>query len=121
MSWHQGTSSHTMEHRSEETALEDGLGGVPLQQNRLASGEQRAEPVHFRAGVVQGRDAEKHIVVGGGVVDGLHPGGLGQGVVLEQDGLGEAGGAGGVVDGGLILVVDEHLWGHAGAVGGGRW
>ena len=99
--------------------LEDGLGGVPLQQNRLASGEQRAEPVHFRAGVVQGRDAEKHIVVGGGVVDGLHPGGLGQGVVLEQDGLGEAGGAGGVVDGGLILVVDEHLWGHAGAVGGG--
>lgn len=62
-----------MEHRSEETALEGGLGGVPLQQNRLASGEQRAEPVHFRAGVVQGRDAEKHIVVGGGVVDGLHP------------------------------------------------
>ena len=69
--------------------------------------------------MIQGRDAQEHVVVGGVVVDGLHAGGLEQGPVLEQDGLGEAGGAGGVVDGGLVLVVDENFRGHAGAVGGG--
>ena len=99
--------------------VEDGLGGVALEQDGLAAGEQGAEPVHLGAGVVQGRDAQEHVLVGGLVVDGLHPGGLEQGLVLEQNGLGEAGGAGGVVDGGLVLVVDEHLGGHAGAVGGG--
>ena len=99
--------------------LEDGLGAVALEQHGLTAGEQRAEPVHLGARVVQGRDAQEHVVVGGGVVDGLHAGGLEQGPVLEQNGLGEAGGAGGVVDGGLVLVVNENLRGHAGAVGGG--
>ena len=99
--------------------LEDGLGAVALEQHGLAAGEQRAEPVHLGPRVIQGRDAQEHVVVGGVVVDGLHAGGLEQGPVLEQDGLGEAGGAGGVVDGGLVLVVDENFRGHAGAVGGG--
>ena len=75
--------------------------------------------MHLGPGVVQGRDAEKHVVMGGLVVDGLHAGGLEQGRVLEQNGLGEAGGTGGVVDGGLVLVVHQHLGGGGGAVGGG--
>ena len=99
--------------------LENGGGGVALKQHRPAAGEQGAEPVHLCPGVVQGRDAQKHVVVGGLVVDGLHPGGLHQGGVLEQDGLGEAGCAGGVVDGRLVLVVHQYLGGAAGAVGGG--
>ena len=94
-------------------------GRVALEQHRLASGEQRAEPVHFRARVVQGRNAQKHIVMGGLVVGGLHAGGLAQRLVLEQDGLGEAGSAGGVVDGRLVLVINEYLGCLAGAVGGG--
>ena len=75
--------------------------------------------MHLGPGVVQGRDAQKDIVVGGLVVDGLHPGRLHQGGVFEEDGLGEAGGAGGVVNRGLVLVVHQHLGGAAGAVGGG--
>ena len=53
------------------------------------------------------------------MVDGLHPGGLSQGLVPEENRLGEAGGAGGVVDGRVILILDEHLRGLTGAVGGG--
>ena len=53
------------------------------------------------------------------MVDGLHPGSLDEGAVPQEDGLGETGGAGGIVDGGLILVVNEDLGGHAGAVGRG--
>ena len=99
--------------------IEDGLGGVALEQDGPAAGEQGAEPVHLGAGVVQGRDAEEYVLVTGLVVDGLHPSGLEQGLVLEEDGLGEAGGAGGVVDGRVILILDEHLRGLTGAVGGG--
>ena len=55
----------------------------------------------------------------GFVVDGLHPGRLHQGGMLEQDRLGKAGGARGVVDGRLVLVVHQHLGGAACAVGGG--
>ena len=75
--------------------------------------------MHLGPGVVQGRDAQEDVLVGGLVVDGLHPGRLHQGCVPEQDGLGEAGGARGVVDGRLVLVVHQHLGGAAGAVGGG--
>ncbi len=83
MSWHQGTSSHTMEQRSEETAWKMAWGEFPLRRTALAASEQRAKPVHLGARVVQGRDAEENILMGGGVVDGLHPGGLDQGLVLE--------------------------------------
>ena len=99
--------------------VKDGLGGVALQQHRPASGEQRAEPVHLGPRVVQGRDAQEHVLVLGLVVDGLHPGGLEQALVPQQNGLGEAGGAGGVVDGRVVLVVHQHLGGGGGAVGGG--
>lgn len=98
MSWHQGHQQPDDGATLVGDGIEDGLGGVALEQDGPAAGEQGAEPVHLGAGVVQGRDAEEYVLVTGLVVDGLHPGGLEQGLVLEEDGLGEAGGAGGVVD-----------------------
>ena len=69
------------------------------------------------AGVVQGRDAQEHVVVVDAVVLLLHLRCLGQAPVLVEDGLGEAGGAGGEVDGTVVLVVDGHGGIHGRAVG----
>ena len=99
--------------------LEDGLGGVPLQQDGPAAGEQGAEPVHLGPGVIEGRDAQEHVIVLGLMVDRLHAGGVEEGGVAQQNGLGEAGGARGVVDCPFVLVIHQHLGGGGGAVGGG--
>ena len=47
---------------------ENPLGLDAPQQNGLAAGVEGTEPVHFCAGVVQGRDAEEHVVPGLAVV-----------------------------------------------------
>ena len=70
--------------------------------------------MHFRAGVVEGRDAEKHIVPGLAVVVLLREAGAVQRPVAVQNRLGEAGGAGGEVDGGQVLLVQ----GDRGSAGG---
>ena len=99
--------------------IKDGLGAVALQQDSLAAGKQGTEPVHLGASVIERRDAQEHVLMGSLVVDGLHPGRLQETPVAEQDGLREAGGAGGVVDGAVILVVHQHLGRGGGAVGSG--
>ena len=48
---------------------------------------------------------------------GFHAGGLQKGGVIQQNGLGEAGGAGGIIDGGVVGVLNEYLGGGGGAVG----
>ena len=47
---------------------ENPLGLDAPEQNGLAAGVEGAEPVHFCAGVVQGRNAEEHVVPGLAVV-----------------------------------------------------
>ena len=87
------------------------LGELPLSRTALLPVNREPNqcilaPVWYRGGMQ--RNTSSWV---GLVVDGLHPGGLEQGLVLEEDGLGEAGGAGGVVDGRVILILDEHLRG----------
>lgn len=62
--------------------------------------------MHDGAGVVERRDAEKDVVVRLTVVLLLHDGGLGEALVVVQDGLGEAGGARAKVDR-RVLVLGE--------------
>ena len=72
--------------------------------------------MHLGAGVVQGRDAEEHVVPGLAVVSLLGAGGGHEGAVIVKDGLGEARRARGEVDGGVVVVTDLHGGGVGGAV-----
>ena len=87
-----------------------------LQEHGLAAGHERTEPVHLRAGVVQRRDAEEHVVPACAVVNLLHLGGMHQTLVIVQDGLREPCGSGGEIDGRIVLVVNPHEGRLAGAV-----
>ena len=64
--------------------------------------------MHFRAGVVQGRDAQENIVPGLAVVLLFSAAGADQRQMVVEDGLGEAGGAGGKVNGRVIGVRQLH-------------
>ena len=94
--------------------LEHGLGRDAAQQHAAPAHEQASHPVHAGARVVERRDAQEHVVVGLAVVALLHLGGLREALVVVEDRLGKARGAGGEVDG-RVLVLGE---GHA-RVGGG--
>ena len=61
---------------------EDDLRGGALQQHRLAPGPEAPHPVEFGPGVVEGRDAQEHVVVADAVVLGLHFRGLGEAQML---------------------------------------
>ena len=96
--------------------LQDPLGADTAEKDCLTARHQRAEPVHLRARVVQGRDAEEHVVAGLAVVGLLGAGGGHEGAVIVEDGLGEARGTRGEVDSGVVLVADLHGGGDGGAV-----
>lgn len=56
MSWHQGTSSHTMEHRSEETAWKMAWGEFPFSRTALLPVNREPNqcifaPVWYRGGM----------------------------------------------------------------------
>ena len=86
------------------------------QEHGLGAGEQGAEPVHLGAGVVERRDAEEDVVVLLLVVGGFGAAGIHQRLVGVEYGLGEAGGAGGEVDGGVVVLVENHGRRGGGAV-----
>ena len=88
--------------------VQDRLGAVALEDNSAASGIQRTEPVHLGAGMVERRNAQENIVVGGLVMDRLHAGGLHQRRVVQQNGFREARRAGGIVDGGVVRIFDQN-------------
>ena len=48
--------------------FQNGFRCGAFQKNGFAAGKQTAEPVHFRTGVIQRRDAEEYIVFGLAVV-----------------------------------------------------
>ena len=73
--------------------------------------------MHLRAGVVQRRDQQKHVVLGLAVVVLFRHGRVHQRLVLVQNGLREARGAGGIVDGAVVLVAQLDWRGLGGAVG----
>ena len=85
---------------------QDRLGGHAAQQDRAAANQEAAEPVHEGSRVVERRDAQEHVVVGLRVVVLLHLRGLRERAVRVQDRLGEAGGAAGEVDRGVIGLAD---------------
>ena len=64
--------------------------------------------MHLGPGVVEGRDAEKHVLPLLPVVVLFGHAGADQGPVVMQNRLGEAGGAGGEVDGGVVLLAEGH-------------
>ncbi len=74
--------------------------------------------MHLRAGVVERRDAQKHVPVGLAVVLLLGAAGVHEAFVVVQYGLREARGAGGEVDGRVVLVGQRRVVVHAGLVGG---
>ena len=87
-----------------------------LEEHGLAAHEKAAEPVHLGARVVERRNAEEHVVLRLAVVRLLHAAGVHEGVVLQDDGLGEARRAGAEVDGGLVVVVEGYGGSARGAV-----
>ena len=97
--------------------LQDPFRLDPAQQHRAAAGDEAPEPVHLGARVVERRDAEEDVVAHLAVVLLLHLGRLGEAAVRQDDRLGEAGGAGGEVDGRVVVepVLDGRL--APGAVG----
>ena len=97
---------------------QDPLGLDAAQQHGLAARQQRAEPVHLGAGVVQRRDAQEHVVAGLAVVVLLHLAGAHQRAVVVQYGLGEARGARGEVDGRVVRLGQLHRRRAGGAEGG---
>ena len=74
----------------------------------LGTGQEATEPVHFGAGVVEGRNAQEYIITALRMVVLLGQAGADQSLVLVQDGLGETGGTGGEVDGSIVLLVQSH-------------
>ena len=84
------------------------LGFHAPQQHRLAGGNQAAKPVHFRAGMVQGRNAEEHVAAGLPMMMLFRHASADEGTVLVQDGLGKAGGTGGKIDGRVVIVRKGH-------------
>ena len=73
--------------------------------------------MHLGAGVIERRDAQKIVVLGGLVMDGLHAGGLHQRRVVVQDGLGEAGRSGGEIDGCVVRIFHQHQGRGGGDIG----
>ena len=98
--------------------VEDGLGGHATQEHALAAADEATQPVHCGTGVIERRDAQKHVVVGLPVVLLLHLRRLREALMVVQDGLGEAGGAAREVDGGILVLRDRHKGVGAGHVGG---
>ena len=96
---------------------DDPFGLDAAQEHGLAADQETAEPVHLRAGVVQRRDAEERVFAGLSVVLLLHDAGVHEAAVTVHDGLREAGGAGGEVDRGVLLVGERDRGRFAGAVG----
>ena len=86
------------------------------QQYCLAARHKRTEPVHFCACVIQGRDAQKYVVVRLAVVVLLHLTGAQERAVIVQNGLGEARSAGGEIDSGVIVFLHFNGRGIGGAV-----
>jgi len=82
---------------------ENPLGLHAAQQHGLAAGDEAAEPVHLRARMVEGRNAEEHVVARLAVVFLLRDAGGGQRPVRVEDGFREARRAGGEVDGRVIF------------------
>ena len=62
--------------------LQHVLGLGAFEQDGLASHQEGAEPVHLGAGVVEGRDAQEHVVVGLAVMGLLHPAGMDEALVI---------------------------------------
>ena len=95
---------------------EDPLRLHALEEHGLAAHEEAAEPVHLRAGVVERRDAEEHVVLRLPVVVLLHLAGVHEAVVLEHDRLREAGRAAREVDRRVVVIGERDRRGAARAV-----
>ena len=97
-------------------ALDDPFRLHAPQKHGAGSAEQTAEPVHLGTGVVQRRDAKEHVGACLPVVCLLRLAGGNQRGVAVEDRLGESGGAGGEIDGGVVRIGNLHRRGHGGAV-----
>ncbi len=89
-----------------------------LEKYRAAAHEQRAEPVHFCAGVVERRNAEENVIMRLRVVRMLDAAGVHKRAVLVQNGLGEARRAGRKVNRGVVILTETAGLKARGAVGG---
>ena len=74
--------------------LQDRLGTCSFQDYSFAAGDQAAEPVHLRTGMVQRRNAQETVILCLAVMCLLHPGGMDQAAVLVKDRFRESGGTG---------------------------
>ena len=78
--------------------LQDRLGPGALQDDGLTAGDQTAEPVHLRAGMIQRRNAQEAVVLGLTVMGLLHPCGMDQAPVLMEDRFRKTRRTGGEID-----------------------
>ena len=63
-------------------------------EHALAAHKEASEPVHHGTGMVEGRDAEEHVLMHGLVMDCLHLCCLRERAMMMEDGLGKAGRSG---------------------------
>ena len=80
-----------------------------FQQYRAGASHQAAEPVHFRARVIERRNAEKYVVLGLTVMLLLHGGGVGKTAMIVQNGFGEACGSAGKIDRRVVLFGERNV------------
>ena len=93
------------------------VGGLHAAQNHgLRAGNQVAHPVELRAGVVQRRNAQEHVIVLHVVMDLLHFRSLRQAFVVMQNRLGEARGTAAEVNGGVVAFLQGNHGVFAGTV-----
>jgi len=99
---------------------DDPLGPHAAQQDGPACGKEAAEPVHLRAGVVQGRNAQKVVRPRLAVVVHLAFAGQHQGAVPVENRLRKTGGAGRKINSGVVIVGKRNFRRGGGTAGGER-
>ena len=106
ISWAQGTSRKILVTCSSEIASNIHFGFKPFQKNPLRPDHKIAEPVHFGAGVIEGRDAQEGIRVGLIMMAVFHIAGMFQIAVGQMNRFGGAGGARGKVKRGTVKQIE---------------
>ena len=96
---------------------EDPFRTDTAEDDRPASGIERAEPVHFRTGMVQRRNTKEYVIPSLTMMRLFDFCSMGQAGMCMQNGLGKTGGAGGEVNGAIVFVGKIDARGDRRAIG----
>jgi hypothetical protein len=93
-------------------SAKDPLGGYTLEDYSAAAADKASEPVHFRTGVIERRNAEENVIAALAVVLLLSLAGAEESLVRVKDSLWETGSTGGEVDCRIIVFFARNCGGN---------